>query len=62
MGTCANGVQQAIRDKNFEEAANHIHRFLTLDSIVFKMSDSQDVKGQQYLNFFIFVICIPYFN
>ena len=45
LGTCANGVQQAIRDVNFEEAASHIHRFLTLDSIVFKMSDSQDVKG-----------------
>ncbi|CAK5109902.1 unnamed protein product [Meloidogyne enterolobii] len=48
LGTCANGVQQAIRDGNFEEAASHIHRFLTLDSIVFKMSDSQDVKDAGY--------------
>ncbi|KAF7634353.1 Cog4 domain-containing protein [Meloidogyne graminicola] len=48
LGTCANGVQQAIRDENFEEAASHIHRFLTLDSIVFKMSDSQDVKDAGY--------------
>jgi hypothetical protein len=45
LGTCTSGVQEAIRAENFEEAARHIHRFLTLDSAVFKMGDNPEAKG-----------------
>lgn len=45
LGTCASGVQEAIRQERYEEAARHIHRFLTLDTAVFKMGDHRESKG-----------------
>lgn len=47
LGTCASGVQEAIKEENYEEAARNIHRFLTLDSAVFKMGDPEE-KGAGY--------------
>lgn len=48
LGTCASGVQESIKAQNYEEAANHIHRFLTLDSAVFKMGDNIKGKGELF--------------
>lgn len=45
LGICASGVQESIKAEKYEEAANHIHRFLTLDSAVFKMGDNIEGKG-----------------
>lgn len=42
---CAEGVQSAMRNSNYDEAAQHIHRFLTLDSAVFKVGDQFVSKG-----------------
>ncbi|KAI3409817.1 hypothetical protein GPALN_006192 [Globodera pallida] len=48
LGTCASGVQEAIRADKYEEAARHIHRFLTLDTAVFKMGDHRESKDAGY--------------
>jgi hypothetical protein len=45
LRTCAEGVQTAMRSGDFDEAAQHIHRFLTLDSAVFKVGDQVGSKG-----------------
>lgn len=52
LRTCAEGVEVAMQKEDFESAANHIHRFLTLDTAVFKMGEQIDVKGK-YADFFI---------
>ncbi|KAI1712112.1 COG4 transport protein [Ditylenchus destructor] len=45
LRTCAEGVQVAMRSEEWDEAAQHIHRFFALDNAVFKMSEQQsDVK------------------
>ncbi|KAL3115998.1 hypothetical protein niasHT_007298 [Heterodera trifolii] len=48
LGTCAFGVQEALRAEKYEEAAQHIHRFLTLDTAVFKMGDHRESKDAGY--------------
>lgn len=45
LRTCAEGVQVAMKTSNYDEAAQHIHRFLTLDSAVFKVGDQVGMKG-----------------
>uniref|UniRef100_A0A914DWB9 Conserved oligomeric Golgi complex subunit 4 n=2 Tax=Acrobeloides nanus TaxID=290746 RepID=A0A914DWB9_9BILA len=44
LRTCAEGVEIAMQHENYEEAAKHIHRFLALDSAVFKMGEQIDAK------------------
>lgn len=44
LRTCAEGVEKALKMEEFDEAAKHVHRFLTLDSIIFKMGDQIDAK------------------
>ncbi|KAI6238067.1 Component of oligomeric Golgi complex 4 [Aphelenchoides fujianensis] len=39
LRTCAEGVQRAMQAEEFDEAAQHIHRFLALDSAVFRLGD-----------------------
>ncbi|KAI6193772.1 Component of oligomeric Golgi complex 4 [Aphelenchoides besseyi] len=39
LRTCAEGVQRAMQAEEYDEAAQHIHRFLTLDSAVFRLGD-----------------------
>ncbi|CAD5213158.1 unnamed protein product [Bursaphelenchus okinawaensis] len=39
LRTCAEGVQKAMVEKDYDEAAQNIHRFLTLDSAVFRVGD-----------------------
>jgi exonuclease VII small subunit len=50
LRTCAEGVQSAMRSSNYDEAAQHIHRFLTLDSAVFKVGDQVGLKGNYHNN------------
>jgi prefoldin subunit 5 len=45
LRTCAEGVQIAMKNSNYNEATQHIHRFLTLDSAVFKVGDQVGLKG-----------------
>ncbi|VDM49512.1 unnamed protein product [Toxocara canis] len=45
LRTCAEGVKAAMDDEDYELAAQHIHKFLTLDTAVFQMGDQLDAKG-----------------
>lgn len=50
LRTCAEGVEVAMQQGSYEEAAKHIHRFLALDSAVFKMGEQIDAKGTHPLS------------
>lgn len=56
LRTCAEGVQKAIAEENYDEAAQHIHRFLTLDSGVFKIGDQVGSKGNYYISLYFYVV------
>lgn len=45
LRTCADGVRTAMEQEDYELAARHIHKFLTLDTAVFQMSDQAEAKG-----------------
>lgn len=47
LRTCADGVRSAIEQEDYELAARHIHKFLTLDTTIFQMSDHGEAKGEQ---------------
>ncbi|CAD6190186.1 unnamed protein product [Caenorhabditis auriculariae] len=40
LGVCSEGIDDAIRNEDFETAAQHIHRFLTLDKAVFQYREA----------------------
>ncbi|KAK6042434.1 hypothetical protein COOONC_20061, partial [Cooperia oncophora] len=40
LGVCSEGVDECISNEDYEQAAQHIHRFLTLDRAVFQFSSS----------------------
>ncbi|VDO62921.1 unnamed protein product [Onchocerca flexuosa] len=44
LRNCADGVRSAIEQEDYELAARHIHKFLTLDTTVFQMGDHGDGK------------------
>ncbi|KAK0395654.1 hypothetical protein QR680_001376 [Steinernema hermaphroditum] len=44
LRTCSEGVDVAIQEEDYEQAARHIHRFLTLDMAVFKMGEQIDAR------------------
>ncbi|TMS35373.1 hypothetical protein L596_002788 [Steinernema carpocapsae] len=44
LRTCSEGVDLAIQQEDYEQAAKHIHRFLTLDTAVFKMGEQIDAR------------------
>uniref|UniRef100_A0A915CIL2 Conserved oligomeric Golgi complex subunit 4 n=2 Tax=Parascaris TaxID=6254 RepID=A0A915CIL2_PARUN len=44
LRTCAEGVKTAMDDEDYELAAQHIYKFLTLDTAVFQMGDQVDAK------------------
>uniref|UniRef100_A0A7E4V961 Conserved oligomeric Golgi complex subunit 4 n=1 Tax=Panagrellus redivivus TaxID=6233 RepID=A0A7E4V961_PANRE len=46
LRTCSEGVEKAIKDEEFEEAAQYIHRFYTLEGVVFKMGSKFDSSDQ----------------
>jgi sulfur transfer complex TusBCD TusB component (DsrH family) len=41
---CTEGVQTALENEDYEQAAQHIHRFLALDKAVFQLGEQWD-KG-----------------
>lgn len=46
-----------MEQEDYEAAAQHIHKFLTLDSAVFQMGDQVDAKGfLKHIFFFNFFI------
>ncbi|CAI4220852.1 unnamed protein product [Auanema sp. JU1783] len=47
LGVCSEGVEEAIRSEDFEQAAQLIHRFLTLDKAVFQLGESSDKEAGQ---------------
>uniref|UniRef100_A0A0R3RI04 Conserved oligomeric Golgi complex subunit 4 n=1 Tax=Elaeophora elaphi TaxID=1147741 RepID=A0A0R3RI04_9BILA len=44
LHTCADGVRSAIEQEDYELAARHIHKFLTLDTTIFRMGDHGEAK------------------
>uniref|UniRef100_A0A1I7Y4U5 Conserved oligomeric Golgi complex subunit 4 n=2 Tax=Steinernema glaseri TaxID=37863 RepID=A0A1I7Y4U5_9BILA len=44
LRTCSEGVDLAIQEEDYEQAAKHVHRFLTLDMAVFKMGEQIDAR------------------
>lgn len=42
LGVCSEGVDQCINNEDYEQAAHHIHRFLTLDHAVFQFNSAVD--------------------
>ncbi|EYC19489.1 hypothetical protein Y032_0024g891 [Ancylostoma ceylanicum] len=47
LGVCSEEVDQCINNEDYEQAAQHIHRFLTLDRAVFQFSSSADKEAGQ---------------
>ncbi|PAV57245.1 hypothetical protein WR25_07745 [Diploscapter pachys] len=45
LGTCSDGVDEAINKEEYELAAQYIHRFLTLDKAVFQFETSDQEIG-----------------
>ncbi|VDN28810.1 unnamed protein product [Gongylonema pulchrum] len=44
LRTCADGVSVAMEQEDYELAARHIHKFLTLDTAVFQMGEQAEAK------------------
>ncbi|VDK88334.1 unnamed protein product [Litomosoides sigmodontis] len=44
LRTCADGVRSAIEQEDYELAARHIHKFLTLDTTIFQVGDRGEAK------------------
>ncbi|KAJ1358591.1 hypothetical protein KIN20_017061 [Parelaphostrongylus tenuis] len=42
LGVCSEGVDECISNEDYEQAAQHIHRFLTLDRAVFQFSSTAE--------------------
>lgn len=47
---CTDGVQTALRNQDYEQAAAHIHRYLSLDQSVIELS-KQGGEGESFLGF-----------
>lgn len=47
---CTDGVQTALRNHDYEQAAAHIHRYLSLDQSVIELS-KQGGEGESFLGF-----------
>lgn len=55
---CTDGVQTALRNQDYEQAAAHIHRYLSLDQSVIELS-KQGGEGESFLGFlFRYYHCI----
>ena len=44
---CSDGVQKALKNENYEEAAVHIHRFLSMDQQLIKQTADEMAQGEQ---------------
>ena len=47
LRTCSEGVGKAVENEEFEEAAQYIHRFNTLEDVVFKIGSHFDAEDGQ---------------
>lgn len=47
---CSIGVQTALRNEDFEKAAAHVHRFLSMDQHLLKQTADDVAEGMEYLN------------
>jgi len=47
---CSNGVQTALRNEDFEKAAAHVHRFLSMDQHLLKQTADDVAEGTEYIN------------
>lgn len=45
---CVNGVQTALNTENYEQAAAHIHRYLSLDENILKQLIGDTNEGKIY--------------
>lgn len=50
---CSEGVQNALKSDDYEEAAVHIHRFLAMDQHLLKQTADDMAQGVSY---FLFII------
>lgn len=48
---CTDGVQTALRNQDYEQAAAHIHRYLSLDQSVIELS-KQGGEGEYFLGYY----------
>jgi len=47
---CSIGVQTALRNEDFEKAAAHVHRFLSMDQHLLKQTADDVAEGMEYVN------------
>ena len=47
---CSNGVQTALRNEDFEKAAAHVHRFLSMDQHLLKQTADDVAEGMEYFS------------
>jgi hypothetical protein len=48
---CSNGVQTALRNEDFEKAAAHVHRFLSMDQHLLKQTADDVAEGMEYFSY-----------
>lgn len=46
---CSDGVQTALRNEDFEKAAAHVHRFLSMDQHLLKQTADDVAEGMESL-------------
>ena len=52
MKFCTDGVQTALRNQDYEQAAAHIHRYLSLDQSVIELSRQGGESESSHLKSF----------
>ncbi|CAB4029269.1 conserved oligomeric Golgi complex subunit 4-like [Paramuricea clavata] len=54
LKSCVDGVQDALKNEEYEQAAGHIHRYLTLDENTLRktVEDGDDLEGSDLKNAF----------
>jgi hypothetical protein len=48
---CSNGVQTALRNEDFEKAAAHVHRFLSMDQHLLRQTADDVAEGMKYFSY-----------
>jgi hypothetical protein len=48
---CSDGVQTALRNEDFEKAAAHIHRFLSMDQHLLKQTADDVAEGMECFSY-----------
>lgn len=48
---CSDGVQTALRNEDFEKAAAHVHRFLSMDQHLLKQTADDVAEGMEYCSY-----------